>query len=92
MKPVNWSPEKNREIVVNRGISFEDIVFCVRSGGLLDDMAHPNTAKCSHQRVLVVAGKGYEYLVSYVESDHEISLLTVIPSRKATKQYLGDNK
>lgn len=91
MKTINWSPVKNREIIENRGISFEDIVFCLRSGGLLDDMAHPNSAKYSHQRVLVVAFEGYAYLVPYVEDDQEIFLKTVIPSRKATKEYLGDN-
>jgi len=92
MKPFHWNPEKNREIIENRGISFEDIVFCLGSGGLLDDMAHPNSAK--HQRVLVVtvAVDGYAYLVPYVENDQDIFFKTVIPSRKATKQYLGDKK
>jgi len=92
MKPFHCSQEKNREIIENRGVSFEDIVFCLRSGGLLDDMAHPNKAKYSHQRVLVVAIDDYAYLVPYVENDDEIFLKTVIPSRKATKQYLGDKK
>ena len=91
-KPFNWNPDKNREIIENRGISFEDIIFCLRSGGLLDDMAHPNKVKFSHQRVLVVDVEGYAYLVRYVEDDQEIFLKTVIPSRKATKQYLGDKK
>ena len=90
MKSINWSSEKNRELIEKRGISFEDIVFCLRSGGLLDDMAHPSTAKYSHQRVLVVAVESYAYLVPYVENDQEIFLKTVIPSRKATKQYFGD--
>jgi hypothetical protein len=29
-------------------------------------------------------------MVPFVESDEEIFLKTIIPSRKATKQYLGD--
>jgi hypothetical protein len=56
---------------------------------LLDDIEHPNEAKYPNQRVLVVEVDGYAYLVPYVESDDEIFLKTVIPSRKATKQYLG---
>ncbi len=40
----------------------------------------------------VVAVEGDAYLVPYVEDDKEIFLKTVIPSRKATKRYLGDNK
>lgn len=85
MKPINWNSEKNREIIENRGISFEDIIFCLCSGGLLDDMTHPNNVKYAHQRVLVVAVEGYAYLVLYVEDDKEIFLKTVISSRKATK-------
>jgi hypothetical protein len=56
---------------------------------LLDEIEHPNKAKYPNQRVLVVKVDGYAYLVPYVESDDEIFLKTVIPSRKATKQYLG---
>ena len=92
MKRINWDPEKNRKLIENRGISFEDVVFCLRSGGLLDDMAHPNTEKYPHQRVLVVAVEEYAYLVPYVEDDQEIFFKTVIPSRKATKRYLGGEK
>lgn len=36
----------------------------------------------------IVAIDGYEYLVPYVENDSEIFLKTVIPSRKATRDYL----
>lgn len=31
----------------------------------------------------------YVYLVPYVESEDEIFLKTIIPSRKATRDYLG---
>jgi len=33
----------------------------------------------------------YIYLVPYVETENEIFLKTIIPSRKATKDYLGRN-
>ncbi len=46
--------------------------------------------KYPNQRVFVVAVDGYAYLVPYVEDNREIFLKTIIPSRKATKQYLGD--
>lgn len=76
-------------MIEERGISFEDVVFCLQSGGLLDDVTHPNTEKYPHQRVLVVAIEEYAYLIPYVEDEQEIFLKTVIPSRKATNQYLG---
>jgi hypothetical protein len=30
------------------------------------------------------------YLVPFVEDDHTVLLKTIIPSRKATKEYLGE--
>lgn len=88
-KPMYWSPEKNRKLIEERGISFEMVVFSVQSGALLDDMAHPNTDSYAHQRLFVVAIEAYVYLVPYVESETDIFLKTIIPSRKATKHYLG---
>ena len=32
--------------------------------------------------------QGYAYLVPFVESDTEVFLKTIIPSRKATRRYL----
>jgi hypothetical protein len=39
----------------------------------------------------VVLIEDYVYLVPYVESEKEIFLKTIIPGRKATKQYLGES-
>ena len=89
MKPFNWNYLKNQQLIENRQVSFEDILFYIQKGRLLDDIEHPNKTKYSNQRVFVVEVDGYAYLVPYVESDNEIFLKTVIPSRKATKQYLG---
>ena len=89
MKPINWNPEKNRKLIEERGISFEEVVFCLQSGGLLDDITHPNTEKYAHQRVFVVAIDEYACLIPYVETDEEFFLKTIVPSRKATKHYLG---
>ena len=65
------------------------MVVAVEAGGLLDVLAHPNRAKYPNQRVLVVASDGYAYLVPFVEERDHFFLKTVIPSRKATKRYLG---
>ena len=88
MKHVNWNPDKNRMLIEERGISFEDIIFSLQSGQLLDDISHPNSAKYPTQRVFVVEMDGYAYLVPYVENEEEIFLKTIIPSRKAAKRYL----
>ncbi len=71
-----------------RGISFEDVLYSLQSGRLLDDLVHPNKKKYPNQRMLVVEVDGYAWLVPYVENDDEIFLKSIIPSRKATKYYL----
>ena len=90
MKPINWNSTKNQQLVAERGISFEDVVFYIQQGQLLDDIQHPNSEKYPGQRVFVINIDGYAHLVPYIEDRKEIFLKTVIPSRKATKQYLGE--
>jgi uncharacterized DUF497 family protein len=90
MKPINWNPDKNRQLIEERGISFEDVVFYLQQGALLDDLEHPNDDKYPNQRIFVLSIDGYVHLVPYIEDQNEIFLKTVIPSRKATKQYLGE--
>ncbi len=91
MKVVNWYPDKNQELIENRGISFEEVVFFLQQGSLIDDIEHPNNDKYPNQRIFVLNMDDYVYLVPYVEDRKEIFLKTVIPSRKATKQYLEKN-
>ena len=88
MKHFRWSSDKNSELLVERGVSFEQVVVAVAGGGLLDVLAHPNTKKYPKQPLLVVAWDGYAYLVPYVEEAEYYFLKTVIPSRKATRDYL----
>jgi uncharacterized DUF497 family protein len=89
MKQINWNAEKNRQLMSERGVSFEDVLFALQSGGLLDDGPHPNPEKYSNQRIFVVRIDDYAWLVPYVENEQEIFLKTIIPSRKATKRFLG---
>jgi len=91
MKQYNWDPEKNKQLIEDRGISFEEVIFHLQSDSLLDDVEHPNRESYGHQRMYVVAIEKYVYLVPYVESKDEIFLKTIIPSRKATRQYLGES-
>jgi hypothetical protein len=37
-----------------------------------------------------VLSRQYVYLVPFVEDEQSVFLKTIIPSRKATKQYLGE--
>ena len=92
MKVFNWNPDKNRQLIEERGRSFEEVVFYIQAGALLDDIVHPNRDSYPNQRVFVVAIEGYAYLVPYVEHDDEVCLKTIIPSRKFTKVYPGGDQ
>ena len=63
-------------------------MFYIENNCLLDDIEHPNKKKYTGQRMMVLNIEEYIYLVPYVESENEIFLKTIIPSRKATKKYL----
>jgi uncharacterized DUF497 family protein len=89
MKQINWNAEKNQLLMSERGISFEDVLFALQSGRLLDDLIYPNNSKYPNQRMFVVEVDEYAWLVPCVENDDEIFLKSIIPSRKATKHYLG---
>jgi len=71
-----------------RQVSFEEVVFYIGRGQLLDVVEHPNQEKYEGQRIFIVNINDYAYLVPFVETEREIFLKTIIPSRKATKKYL----
>ena len=72
-----------------RGISFEEIVFHIENGDVLDLLEHPRRDRYPNQKLFVVNVDGYVYLVPFVEDEQEVFLKTIIPSRKATRDYLG---
>ena len=88
MKPFRWNHEKNEQLKAERNMSFEEIVLAIEADGLLDIVEHSNLGKYPHQRMFVVAVEQYAYLVPFVEETEYYFLKTVIPSRKATRDYL----
>lgn len=89
MKHYDWNREKNEFLKKTRGVSFEEIVFHIENGDELDVYPHPNPTRYPNQLISVVAVDDYAYLVPYVESEDGIFLKTIVPSRKATKKYIG---
>lgn len=90
MKNINWNTDKNLALKESRGICFEDVVFYIERGDILDDYLHPNQLVYAGQRIMVIRIDNYAYLVPYVENEEELFLKTIIPSRKATYLYLGE--
>ena len=88
MKLFEWDSIKNKWLKKERGITFDDVVFYINNGQLLDTVPHPNTKKYPHQKMFIVNIENYAYLIPFVETNHIVFLKTIIPSRKATKYYL----
>ena len=90
LKPFRWNADKNNQLQAERQINFQSIVSAITGGKLLDNIQHPNQEKYPNQRIFIVEIDRYVYLVPFVEDDTEFFLKTIIPSRKMTKQYLGE--
>jgi hypothetical protein len=88
MKPFRWSHEKNEQLKAEWKMSFEEIVLAIEADGLLDIVRHSNPGKYPNQRMFVVAVEQYAYLVPFVEEADHYFLKTIIPNRKATRNYL----
>jgi predicted DNA binding CopG/RHH family protein len=90
VKYFDWEDAKNAKLRAERGIGFEHIVFHIEREDLLDILGHPNPERYGGERIFVVRREEYVYLVPFVEDEHTVFLNTIIPSRKATKQYLRE--
>lgn len=88
-KQFAWDAAKNRLLKEKRGIAFEDIVAAMGGGGLVNVMAHPDQKKYPGQKIYIVLHNNYAYLVPFVESEKMVFLKTIIPSRKATRDYMN---
>lgn len=64
-----------------RGISFEEIVV----SKIVSILKHSTR---EHQKIMLFLHKRYIWVVPFVETESEIFLKTIYPSRKYTKWYL----
>ena len=84
----DWNIEKNQQLLDQRGISFERVISAIEQGGLVDVLEHPNQGRYPGQLIYVVNIEEYVHLVPFVkEADGTRFLKTIIPSRKATRDY-----
>jgi len=77
-------------LIEKRKISFERVVSQIKKHGYLDIINHPNIEKYPNQKMFILNIENYAYLVPFVESEEELFLKTIIPSRKATKKYIEE--
>ena len=85
----DWNAEKNRQLIAERDVSFDSIVSRMRQGGHIDTIEHPNQGRYPGQFIYLVEIDNYIYLVPFImQPDGTRFLKTIIPSRKATRDYL----
>ncbi len=89
---IDWDEEKNLKLKLERGIGFEDVVIAINEDRILDILEHPNRDRYPSQRLLIVEMNGYAYVVPFEEREGVIRLITIFPSRKMTKKYLGGER
>jgi uncharacterized DUF497 family protein len=92
VKKFRWNAAKNQRLQRERGVSFEEIVIAIGEGHLLNVLEHRNLGRYPRQKLLVVALRHYAYLVPYIEEADGFFLKTIIPSRKATRDYLRHSR
>ena len=85
-----WDPEKNELIKSTREISFEAIVVHLGLGDLWRVADHHDQARHPGQKLFFVIIEDYICIVPYEERGDVIWLITIIPSRKATREYLKE--
>lgn len=88
MKHFKWNLEKNAQLINERGVSFERVLYHIERNKILDVVEHPNSTKYPNQKMFILDIGNYAYLVPFVENETEIFLKTIIQSRKATKNIL----
>lgn len=84
----DWDSEKNEQLKRERGISFEQIVFLILNGCILDILEHPNKMKYRDQKIYVINVDDYAYIVPFEDKEGVRFLKTIFPSRKYTQKYL----
>ncbi len=87
-----WDPQKNEWLKKERNISFEQVIFHLSQGDVWKIGNHPDQKKYPGQKIYFVIIEEYIYLVPHIYEKECIFLKTIIPHRKATKEYLGEQK
>ena len=81
-----WNQDKNRKLMVLRGVDFPMVLRALEEGKLLADVQHTGEGR-EHQRILIVSLRDDVYAVPYVTDGRTKFLKTIFPSRKYRQIY-----
>lgn len=80
-----WDDEKNERLKRERNISFEEVAAMILEKRYVAIVKHPKRSK---QRIFLIPIHGYIHAVPFVlDSEDNIVLKTVFPSRKFNQEY-----
>ena len=82
-----WDSNQNDFLKANRGISFEAVIVHLRREDIWKVTDHPDQARHPGQSILFVIVDDYIYMAPLEIRGDTLWLVTIIPSRKATRQY-----
>jgi len=83
----NWNTDKNKILMDDRNVCFEDVVALIDEDKVLDIIKHPNEEKYPNQSIYILRLHGYVHMVPFLKNNDEIFLKTIVPSRKMHKLY-----
>jgi len=82
-----WDDEKNRKLILKRGLSFEKFAELVLEKKYHIILKNPSRTE---QKIFVIPFQNYTYAVPFIIDDNKnIVLKTAFPSRKYHKIYGG---
>lgn len=87
-----WNSEKNESLKSERNISFEQIVFHLSQDDVWKISDHPNQKQYPGQKLYFINVDGYVFIVPHVVEGEYTLLKTILPSRKATRNFMKEGE
>lgn len=88
-----FDKNKNKKLLIDRGIDFEQVILELNSNRELAIVKHPNKIQYPKQKMFIIEIKNYVYAVPFIQEKGSCFFLkTIFPSRKLTKKYLLKTK
>lgn len=88
----DWDPQKNELLRITRDISFESIAIHLGRGDVWKVANHPDQLNHPGQQLFFVIVEDYIHIVPFEIRGDVIWLITIIPSRKATRDFKKENE
>jgi len=85
-----YDPDKNTKLKQERGVCFENVIWCIENNYVLDILPHHNQKKYPNQFIMLILVENYVYQVPFEFCDGYIELKTLFASRKFTRKYIGN--